>query len=57
MPTAGTRTGTENSNWLEQRPDVTPEKFEAYLHSLYEQPELRERFPNGFDKILRANEK
>ena len=27
------------------------EKFEAHLRSLYERPELRQRFPNGFEPI------
>ncbi|MBL9005043.1 MAG: hypothetical protein JNJ46_12400 [Myxococcales bacterium] len=38
-------------DWLKQRPDATPEKFEAHLRSLYERPELRQRFPNGFEPI------
>jgi hypothetical protein len=38
----------EIADWLRQRPQATPEKFEAYLRSLYERPELKQRFPQGF---------
>ena len=38
----------EVEDWLDQFSDATPEKFQAYLRSLYRRPELRQRFPNGF---------
>lgn len=35
-------------DWLAQNRTATPRQFEAYLRSLYQRPELRQRFPMGF---------
>jgi hypothetical protein len=34
--------------WLKTYKDATPEQFEAFLRQLYNQPDLRARFPDGF---------
>ncbi|MBL9003685.1 MAG: hypothetical protein JNJ46_05525 [Myxococcales bacterium] len=43
----------EIEQWLQRKKQATPEEFEAYLRSLYERPELKQRFPNGFEAIQR----
>ena len=35
--------------WLDRNNDVPAERFEAYLRSLYERTELKQRFPRGFE--------
>jgi hypothetical protein len=34
--------------WLNRYPTATPEEFEAMLRQIYNRPEMRARFPNGF---------
>ncbi|MFY0575861.1 hypothetical protein ACN28S_17190 [Cystobacter fuscus] len=34
--------------WLKRTDKATPEEFEAFLRQLYNRPEMRTRFPNGF---------
>lgn len=34
--------------WLDDYDDVTPQEFEAFLRSIYNQPAMRARFPDGF---------
>jgi len=34
--------------WLGQNRNVSPKAFEQYLRGRYKQPDLRQRFPNGF---------
>jgi hypothetical protein len=40
----------EVAGWIRDRPRLTPEEFERYLHSRYAEPDLRARFPNGLSK-------
>jgi hypothetical protein len=47
----------EISKWIYDNRKATPENFEAYLRSLYERPELKQRFPNGFEAIQREQSK
>jgi hypothetical protein len=35
-------------NWLERTGKATPEEFETFLRQLYNRPEMRARFPDGF---------
>jgi hypothetical protein len=35
-------------DWLGSRPKATPKQFEQFLREVYNRPELRKRFPNGF---------
>lgn len=35
-------------NWLDDNPDATPKAFEEFLRSIYNRPQMRARFPNGF---------
>lgn len=39
----------EVREWIGERPDVTPAEFESFLRERYQQPDLRERFPRGFE--------
>ncbi|HLL03003.1 MAG TPA: Wall-associated protein precursor [Myxococcaceae bacterium] len=34
--------------WLRDRPRATPEQFMKFLREIYNRPEMRKRFPNGF---------
>ena len=34
--------------WLGDRPRATPEQFMKFLREIYNRPEMRKRFPNGF---------
>jgi hypothetical protein len=34
--------------WLKDHLTATPEEFEAYLRQVYNRPEMRARFPDGF---------
>jgi hypothetical protein len=34
--------------WLRARPRATPEQFMKFLREIYNRPEMRKRFPNGF---------
>jgi hypothetical protein len=38
----------EVSRWLDRYDNVTPEEFEAFLRKIYNRPEMRARFPDGF---------
>ena len=38
----------EVADWLRANETATPAQFEAYLRSLYERPDLIQRFPRGF---------
>jgi hypothetical protein len=38
----------EIARWIRERPEMTPQQFEAWLRSRYNQPDLKWRFPNGF---------
>jgi hypothetical protein len=35
-------------DWLRRYIKATPEEFEAFLRQIYNRPEMRARFPNGF---------
>ncbi|MBL9006900.1 MAG: hypothetical protein JNJ46_21775, partial [Myxococcales bacterium] len=47
----------EVMNWIEQNRLATPGEFEAHLRSLYERPELLQRFPRGFEAVSKTGEK
>jgi transposase-like protein len=36
--------------WLRGHREVSPAEFEKYLREIYERPEMRERFPWGFER-------
>ena len=38
----------EVSQWIRNNPQTTPQNFEGWLRSRYSQPDLQQRFPNGF---------
>ena len=38
----------EVMKWLRRRDNATPKEFESFLREIYNRPELRKRFPNGF---------
>lgn len=40
--------GDEVVKWLDDNPRATPEQFEGWLRGRYSQPDLAEKFPNGF---------
>jgi hypothetical protein len=42
------RVDKEIAKWLDERPNLTLEQFEAYLREVYSRAELLARFPNGF---------
>jgi hypothetical protein len=39
---------SEIKAWIQKFTQATPEEFEAFLREVYNRPELRARFPNGF---------
>ena len=38
----------EVADWLARNPNATTTQFERFLQQRYSQPDLLERFPNGF---------
>jgi RHS repeat-associated protein len=38
----------EVSDWLKNNPNANPQQFENYLNERYNQPDLKDFFPNGF---------
>lgn len=39
---------TEVVEWLKARKKATPEQFMKFLREIYNRPDMRKRFPNGF---------
>ena len=40
----------EVAQYIDRNSELTPETFESWLHWRYAQPDLKARFPNGFQR-------